>query len=267
MGTFTNGIFQPMQTIQTSNVSLDDVPMFSPARNERAKIGLVLVPNEQTIEVDFVRHLPNGVGVHCQRANIPSEITDESLALLKGEIANAARTILPYDGVDIVAMASTSGTIAVGESDTEAELARGARGAKTSTIAGAIRRGLEALGIRRLAVVTPYTDDVNAKMQRYFSDAGFDVVSFYGMQLRYDAEMIRVSPEYLIELAKTLDTRDAEAMLLSCSALRAIEVIEPLEKQLRKPVLCSNQALMWDCLRKLGIDDKLPGLGRLLRDY
>jgi maleate isomerase len=256
-----------MQTIVTSEISLNNVPMFSPARNERGKIGLVLVPNEQTIEADFIRHLPEGVGVHCQRANIPSDITDESLALLKGEIANAAGTILPHDRVDIVAMASTSGTIAVGENAAETELARGAKGAKTSTIAGAIRRAMGVLNVKRVAIVTPYTDDVNTKMRGYFTEAGFEIVSFYGMQLQYDAEMIRVSPEYLIELAKTHDTPDADALLLSCSALRAIEVIEPLEQQLGKPVLCSNQALMWDCLRKLGIDDKLPGLGRLLREH
>jgi maleate isomerase len=256
-----------MHTIETSEQSLNNVPMFSQARNGRAKIGLVLVPNEQTIEADFVRHLPEGVGVHCQRANIPSEITDESLALLKGEIANAASTILPYDGLDIVAMASTSGTIAVGESAAETELARGAKGAKTSTIAGAIKRALRTMNIKRLAVITPYTDDVNAKLKAYFEAAGFEIVSFHGMQLQYDAEMIRVSPEYLIELSKAHDTPDADALLLSCSALRSIEVIETLEEQLQKPVFCSNQALMWDCLRKLGLDDKVPGLGRLLREH
>lgn len=240
---------------------------FDEGRHARAKIGFVLIPNEQTIEEDMTRHMPRGVGVYFSRATMPREISTESLAQLRGSLAETAARILPDDGLDVICFACTSGTVAVGEDTSCAELSKGAPGARTSTLAGAVRKALTATGARNITLGSPYVAELNDNVATYLSLAGFNVVATHGMGLDYDTEMIRVAPEYLIDYARAIDTPEADTILLSCGALRNIDVVDEIEQQLGKTVICSNQAMLWDCLRLAGIDDKLPGLGRLLRDH
>jgi maleate isomerase len=79
--------------------------------------------------------------------------------------------------------------------------------------------------------------------------------------------MNRVSPDCLADFAKTVDRPDADALFISCGALRSTDIIERLESELGKPVIGSNQASMWNCLRLAGIKDRMDGFGRLLREY
>lgn len=242
-------------------------PRFDEGRNARGKIGFVLIPNEQTIEEDMIRHMPPGVGAYFARASMPREISTESLAQVKDTLATAAARILPDDGLDVVAFACTSGTVAVGEDTTCAELKRGAPGARATSLAGGVRKALTAMGIKRLVLGSPYVEELNANVVRYLQAAGFEVLSAHGMGLDYDTDMIRVAPDYIIDYAHAIDRPDADAVLLSCGALRSIDVVDEIERSLGKPVICSNQAMLWDCLRLAGVDDRLPGLGRLLREH
>lgn len=240
---------------------------FDTGRNARARIGFVLIPNEQTIESDMIRHAPEGVGVYFSRAPMPREISTENLAQLAGGLADAASRILPDDGLDVICFACTSGTVAVGETRSETELKRGAPGAKPATLMGAVRNALTAIGAKRLAVGTPYVDELNGNVARYLVDNGFSIVAFEGLNLNYDREMIRVSPAFLKRFALEIDTPDADAILISCGALRTIDVIDEIEQRAGKPVICSNQAMLWHCLRLAGIEDRLTGLGRLFREH
>ena len=240
---------------------------FDGGRNARAKIGFVLIPNEQTIEDDMVRYLPDGVGAYFSRATMPREISTESLAQLGVSLAETAARILPDDGLDVVAFACTSGTVAVGEEESCAELAKGAPGAKTTTLAGAVRKALTAMGAQKIVLGSPYVAELNANVAAYLEGVGFTVLEAHGMGLDYDTDMIRVAPEYIADYARAIDRPDADAVLLSCGALRSIDVVDVIEQELGKPVICSNQAMLWDCLRLAGVDDKLPGLGRLLREW
>ncbi|WP_120499354.1 arylmalonate decarboxylase [Roseovarius sp. EL26] len=244
---------------------LDNV-RFDGGRNARGKIGFVLIPNEQTIEDDMIRYLPTGVGAYFSRAVMPREISTESLAQLGTSLAETAARILPDDGLDVVAFACTSGTVAVGEEKSCAELTKGAPGAKTTTLAGAVRKALSAMGAQNIVLGSPYVAELNANVVTYLEGAGFTVLEAHGMGLDYDTDMIRVAPDYIADYARAIDRPDADAVLLSCGALRSIDVVDAIEQELGKPVICSNQAMLWDCLRLAGVDDKLPGLGRLLRE-
>lgn len=258
---------QPVSDDTTDRAAILAKPRMDGGRNARAKIGFVLIPNEQTIEEDMIRHMPEGVGAYFARAPMPREISTESLAQVKGSLAEAAARILPDDGLDVIAFACTSGTVAVGEDATHAELAKGACGAKTASLAGGVRKALTAMGVKRPVLGSPYIAELNANMVCYLAGAGFEVLDAHGMGLRYDTEMIRVTPDYIYDYAHALDRPDADAVLLSCGALRSIDVVDAIERSLGKPVICSNQAMLWDCLRLAGIDDRLPNLGRLLREH
>lgn len=243
------------------NVPLDD------GRYDRARIGFVLIPNEQTVEGEMIALAPRGVGMFYSRTTMPTEISTDSLAESCAGLAEAAARIVPDDGLDVVCFACTSGSVAVGEERAIAELRKGAPQAAATTLITCVRKALEAVGAQRIAVVTPYADELNHNVANYFLQHGFSITRFEGLNLNYDREMVRVPPDFLAEVAGETDSPEAEAVVISCGALRSIEVIDQIEQRLGKPVVCSNQAMLWHCLRLAGIPDQFGGYGRLLRDH
>ena len=240
---------------------------FDDGRNARAKLGFVLIPNEQTIEDDMVQMAPEGVGVYFSRAVMPHEISTVTLAQCGESLAETAARILPDDKLDVICFACTSGAVAVGEARAVAELEKGAPGARATTLITGVRKALLALRAKRIVVGTPYTDELNTSVANYLMEAGFQLVDFQGLNLQFDREMIRVAPEFLVEFACGIDRPEADAILISCGALRSIEVVDQIERTVGKPVVVSNQAMLWDCLRLAGVGDRIDGYGRLFRDF
>jgi maleate isomerase len=125
-------------------------------------------------------------------------------------------------------------------------------------------RGLRAVGARRIAVATPYIDEVNAHVLAFLRGHGFDVLELQGLNLSTNEEIDRVEPSFIEEFAVSIDRPDADALFVCCGALRALDVVADLEARIGKPAIVSNQAMMWDCLRAAGIEDKVEGYGRLM---
>ena len=241
--------------------------LFDDGLHPRAKLGFVLLATEQTIEENMFRLCPSGVGVHFTRAYNPDSITVESLTRQADDLARAARTLLPDGSLDVIGYACTSGSLVIGEDRVFAELSKGAPGARTTSLISGVLRALRAVGATRVAVATPYLDEINDREVTYMERAGFEICAIRGLNLEKDSDMIRVRPDTIARLAASVDRPDADAVFISCGALRSIDVVDALEQQLGKPVICSNQAMMWDMLRLAGIDDRIDGYGRLLRDH
>jgi maleate cis-trans isomerase len=72
--------------------------------------------------------------------------------------------------------------------------------------------------------------------------------------------------ERAYQLARQADTPDADLVLLSGTGLPTLDVLEPLERDLAKPVISSVQAAFWQALRLAGVRQAIPGFGRLLRE-
>ena len=241
--------------------------LFDKGRHARAKIGFVLLATEQTIEDDMFQLRPEGVGVHFARAAIPDSITVESLTRHAGDLARAAETILPDGSLDVICYACTSGSLVIGEENVFAELRKGAPKAEPTSIITAVLNALRTLGATRVAVATPYLDEINQQEADYMAAAGFEITNIQGLNLEKDSDMIRVRPEFLAEFAASVDTPDADALFISCGALRSLDIIEALEQKVGKPIIWSNQAMMWDVLRRAGINDRIEGYGSLLRNH
>lgn len=241
--------------------------LFDKGRHARAKIGFVLLATEQTIEDDMFQLRPEGVGVHFARAAIPDSITVESLTRHAGDLARAAETILPDGSLDVICYACTSGSLVIGEENVFAELRKGAPKAEPTSIITAVLNALRTLGATRVAVATPYLDEINQQEADYMAAAGFEITNIQGLNLEKDSDMIRVRPEFLAEFAASVDTPDADALFISCGALRSLDIIEALEQKVGKPIICSNQAMMWDVMRRAGINDRIEGYGSLLRNH
>lgn len=240
---------------------------FDAGSHARAKIGYILLATEQTVQDDVIRLRPPGVGIHFARAAIADSITSETLAAQADLLADCAATLLPDGSLDVVCYACTSGSLVIGEERVFSELQRGAHGARPTSLITGVIRALRRLEARRIVVATPYLDEVNRREVDYLRQAGFEVISMCGLDLEKDSDMVRVAPDYIAEFALAQDRAEADAIFVSCGALRTLEVVGEIEARAGKPVVCSNQAMIWDCLRLAGIDDRFEGYGRLLAEY
>ena len=240
---------------------------FDAGSHPRAKIGYVLLATEQTVQDDVIRLRPPGVGIHFTRAAIADSITNESLSAQADLLADCASSLLPDGSLDVVCYACTSGSLVIGEERVFTELNRGAPNAQATSLITGVIRALKTLQARRIVIATPYLDEVNQREVDYLEQAGFEVISICGLNLEKDSDMVCVAADYITEFALAQDHPDADAIFVSCGALRTLDVIGEIEARAGKPAICSNQAMIWDCLRLAGIDDRFDGFGRLLAEF
>jgi maleate isomerase len=169
--------------------------------------------------------------------------------------------------LDVVCYACTSGSLVIGEDRVFAELNKGQPQAKVTSLITGVMRALEAVGARRIVIGTPYLDEVNQAEAGYMAARGFDILGIEGLNLEKDSDMVRVTPKFIHDFAISLDRPEAEAVFISCGALRTLDVAGEIERAIGKPVICSNQAMIWDTLRLAGIEDRFEGFGRLLSEH
>lgn len=236
-------------------------------RHWRAKIGFVVLAMEQTIEEDMSRLAPPGVGVHFSRVRMENAITVSTLDAVGKELAGAAALILPDENLDVVCYACTSGSIVLGEKRVAAELNKGAPDAKATSLITSVVNALKAVKARRIVVGTPYLDELNEMEKVYLEDQGFEILDIRGLNITNDASMVKVAPDFLKEFALSIDTPEADAIFISCGALRTLDVVDEIEKAAQKPVIVSNQAMIWETLRLAGITDSIDGYGQILREF
>jgi maleate isomerase len=131
----------------------------------------------------------------------------------------------------------------------------------------AIVDALSALGARKIVLMTPYDQATNDREVHFLRDRGVEVLHERGLGLQGGVEMAAIEPEQWYRDTLALRDPAADAYFISCTTIRSADVIEALEDALGKPVLTSNQAMLWRALRDSGIDDTIDGFGRLLRNF
>ena len=232
----------------------------------RGKIGLI-VPSTNTInEPEFWRLAPQGVTIHTGRATLLGKATEESYFRMAEAVKVAADDLATAE-VDVVAYGCTSGSIICSLQDIVDDLKQ-RTGVPAVATAGAVVAALRARGSKCVAVATPYVDFVNESERRFLQDYGFEVASLHGLRLGETQEerrgIGRVPPEHVYRMARACDRPEADTIFISCTNLATIDVIARIEADLGKPVVTSNQACFWACLRLLALPDRIEGYGRLL---
>jgi maleate isomerase len=227
-------------------------------------VGLLLLATDRASGSDITAFLPDGVEAYATRIPMDVVATPETLARLGDHLTEGARLLAPGGPLAAIGFSCTSGTVAVGAERARAQIAAGRPGVPVCTPVEAAVKALDALGTRRIALLTPYLDGPSELIAGFFAAAGIDVVTRASFKLDGDPEMNRVSQQTLIDAGRELGAHpDADALFISCTGLRTQHVIEPLEQLLGKPVVTSNQALAWDLARTAGVAERLPGRGRL----
>jgi maleate isomerase len=231
--------------------------------DHRGSLGFIVLATDLVMEENLYRLAPKGVGVAISRVASSNDISSESLGAHVDTMAEAAALIQPDASPDLICYACTSGSIVIGEERVAAEIRRGAPHSCPMTLVTGVVDALRTLGVSRLVVGTPYLDEINSLELDYLIDQEFSVLDMQGLNVDDGAMMGRIAPEFIKEFALSIDRPDADGIFISCGGIRTIDVVQEIEETAGKPVICSNQAMMWSCLRRIGVTDAIPGYGRL----
>jgi maleate isomerase len=231
----------------------------------RLRIALIELATDQTSEHEFRRifSLP-GVDFYESRIWNDATITPETLARMEKDVEGGLRVIMPDLRIDVAGFTCTSGAMVIGE-DKVFSLMRKARPGIpcSSPITGAIA-GMKALGLERIALLTPYVQAINDMMRDYIEERGISVPVMGSFNNANDDEVARITLESTkaaaIDLARSTHV---DGIFVSCTSIRTIDIVREVEAETGKPMLASNPAQAWHLLRLGGVKDALPQWGRL----
>ena len=240
-------------------------PKFKKESNPR--IGLLALSTDLTIERDFqsiCHSLP--INLFVNRIHNENPLTKENLLKMYDQLESITEKILPGEKINTVAYGCTSGTIAIGEDKVKEKIQLAKPGCHVTTPITSAIKAFNKMNIKRVAVFTPYPEDVNETISEYLIKKNIKVMSFSTFNLDLDVDFARVDPKYLSEILTKLNINDADALFVSCTALPALEILDEVEKKINKPVFSSNQTLIWDTIRSAGYNNSITGYGKLLRN-
>jgi maleate isomerase len=233
--------------------------------NSPTSIGLIIPSGNRLTEPQFNTYMPRQVGIHVTRLRMTGKFR-KPLSELKKSLTEAAEALSDVKPSMIV-FHCTANSMENGLAHEAAivEIIEKASGCPTLTTAQAITQAFNHCGIKKLVLVSPYVKETNEREVNYLSEAGYTVLHELGLGLETHAYS-SVTPEEWKKVVKENARSEADGYFLSCTATRMIEAIDDLEMDLAKPVISSNQATIWACLKSLGIRPSDKKLGRLFCD-
>lgn len=240
-----------------------DIPLGPPAR-----IGIgVVAPHDMALDAELWRWVPPEASLFFARTPFdPLPVTMEMVESLGDEsglrsTAQQLMTIAPA----AYAYACTSGSFVNGRAGEKAVAAAlmAAGGAPAVTASGAIVAALGHLGVSRVAIATPYNAAITIRLQDFLIESSVAVTGI--AHLGMDANMWTVPYQRTAELIRLADSADAEAIVVSCTNLPTYDLIAPLERELGKPIISANQAIMWAVLALCDLPAVGPGQRLLAR--
>lgn len=235
----------------------------------RARLGFLVPPGNPTVEPEMTTLTPPGVSVHYARMSASG-----ATGSLEGQEQRNREQIASLDGAaallamvkpSVIVLAHTATSYTLGIEDERALVARmeTTHGCRFLTAFGSVVAALGHLGIRRVALGTPYAMTLTERGKALLEAYGLQVphhISLPGVTNIYDE-----TPERAYQLGRMADNPDAEAVFLSGVGMPTIAALEALEADLGKPVISAASAMMWHALRSSGVNAVVPGAGRLLR--
>ncbi len=237
----------------------------NPLPGTGARIGLITLATDPSSEPEWWEMAQgHDIAIYVSRIQYNSNCTPESLRAMGDDMTRSAGMLPENLSLDAIAYSCTSGTVAIGHQKVVDRIQAAHPGIPVATPISGAAGALRHFGATRVAVVTPYTDDVNATIQAYLENEGLEITGMNGFSLTRDGDMSRVPIEALLEAAQDSITPESEALFLSCTALILVKHLAWLEEKLNLPVISSNQAMFWESLRSVGYDKPVSGFGSLL---
>lgn len=246
--------------MQTTTAS--EVP--APNYGVRARLGIMLPASNTITEPTALAILPAGVSLHATRL----WLRHGPNALKMLDRLEEATQLLADAKVDRIVFHCTAITMYAPEIPEQIRK----RVAEVTPIpvvitSEAIVDALRCFEASKIVMVTPYHQDTNEMEKAFLAHNGITVLRDRALDCDNAVEMGAVTPQQWVEETIAMADPDADAYFLSCTSIRGVEAIEAIERALGKPVVTSNQGMLWGAMRSAQIDDAIDGCGRLLRDF
>jgi maleate isomerase len=219
------------------------------------RLGLIVPSSNTAAERDFRRLMPAEVAVHSARMYLAETTAAAERVMLDDHAPQAAKDLGTLKPELVVFSCTSAGALLGidGERQLEANL-NAWSGAEVVSTNAAVAARLTALGLRRIAVVTAYVDELNREIEATLRGRGLDVAVIRGMGITDNYSIALVSPDEIAEFAaQSVAGVDADGVFISCTNLRAAEAADELAQRLGKPVVTSNLAAADEALRRMGL--------------
>ena len=232
----------------------------------RARIGLVVVSGATVSEGRYKSAVPPDVGFFTSRLLHRGGGMAGLLEMEKH--SDRAMEELATANVDSIAYCCTvSGALRGMEGDREfCREMESKWGIPIASTMLAVVEALQHLGVRKVVVTSPYVDSHHESERAYLEEAGIHPIKMQGMNLSSAEEYAAVSPQEIYDFSLKAWDDEADALFISCMNFDAMAAAQALEDTIRKPVITSHSATLWQALAMAGVDDCIPGYGRLLEE-
>lgn len=227
------------------------------------RVGLLVPSSNTTVEPEFYRALPEDITLHTARLYL-TRIEPDSIQKTSQDLERASSYLATAD-VDIIVLGATAPSFIKGigydrQLITQITEHTGKPATTTST---AMLEALTALGVKRVALGSAYTNALNGIAAAFLEANGFQVVGLEGLGYVDNLQVGRLAVETAFETGRRVNTEEADAVLLACTNWQSMAIIDRLEKELGKPVISTTQASVWAAMRALGRGEEVTGYGRL----
>ena len=232
------------------------------------KIGLIALASDLMIEKDFNNVFKNiSINLFVNRIKSYNHLNKKNLIKMSKNITKVTSDILPGEKIDCVAYACTSGTIAAGFNIIKKKVIKAKPNTKLTTPSSSSINALKKFKIKKIAIFTPYPKKLNNEVIEFYKKNKFIVTSNSYFDISSDIDIGKIDNKHLFKVLSKMKLNGAQALFISCTALPALSILEKLENKLGIMVFSSNQTLIWDTIKNVGVKNKIKGFGKLLRSF
>jgi len=239
----------------------------------RGKLGVIVPSPNAVLEPEFYTLLPEGITCHFARVgrwslqgvDIGTDV--KGTDMMVDELPRASEELAELNPA-VVAFGCTGGSFYKGAEYNRQliDLISTAARTKATSTSEAIVDAIRFLGLKRISVLTPYQEWLSDRLRSFLAEHDVQVLQMQnlGMITGSGLGLESVVPQNAYQMVRELDGPDVDGILISCTAFRSIEILDPLERDLEKPVISSNQATLWKMLEIAGVRSSICGYGSLL---
>ena len=220
---------------------IDETPWAGPP------LGLIVLSTDETLEMEMRRYYATHPSpIYVSRIRSAAEVTHDNLAAMQADLQNAASLLPEGLRYPVVGYGCTSASAVIGSTRVQEMIQRGCRADMVTNPLRATLAHARHLGINRLALLSPYIEEVNTPLRAAFAAEGISTDVFGTFEEREEHKVARISASSLRDAAISLG-RDSsvDGVFMSCTNLRTLDVIPEIEKAIEKPVFSSNRSLAW----------------------
>lgn len=228
----------------------------------RLRAGILIPSGNSVAEPELRAMLPPQASMLVTRLPLRGSSRAELMRML--DHLEAASGLLADADVEVIVFHCTAvSTFAPDMAEGIRERIEKATGKKCFTTADAVLRALSRLGARRVSLLTPYIDEVHLREVEFLEANGFPVVGGANLGIDTNAQMSELEPEAILNWAQRNISHASDVCFLSCTAIKSASIISALERTCGKPVITSNQCMIWHLLRSSDVAGSAAGFGML----